>query len=309
MKKRLVRIMSSLLGIAALLGALWWALFGLKPYDISPEALQARYALPAEASPQVELQPVAGQPHSLALRLRSFDGSVAEGRLVYPSDPALAGRPFPLLIGLHAMGRAHQRWWDREFKGRETLEQTDRITALALARGYAVLAIDARRHGVRKDVTGPVSTLMRDLHLWGAREPYERMLIDTVRDHRLLLDWVVSQPQFDHGRIAVAGYSMGGQLALLLGGVDARVSAVAAIVPPHLDDKVAAVSPARLLRLSPGLAGKKVWLLTADDDEYASREQNQALFDALPGSDKKQLRFPGGHVLPAGYAEQLRDWF
>ncbi|MFN4116389.1 MAG: alpha/beta hydrolase family protein, partial [Inhella sp.] len=196
---------------------------------------------------------------------------------------------FPLLIGLQAMGRAHQRWWDREFKGRETLAQTDRISALALARGYAELAIDARRHGMRKDVTGPVSALMRD--------------------HRLLLDWVVSQPQFDHGRIAVAGYSMGGPLALLLGGVDARVSAVAAIVPPHLDDKGAAVSPARLLRLSPGLAGKKVWLLSADDDEYASREQNQALFDALPGSDKKPLRFPGGHVLPADYAEQRRDWF
>lgn len=41
--------MASLLGLAALLGALWWALFGLKPDDISPEALRARYALPAGA--------------------------------------------------------------------------------------------------------------------------------------------------------------------------------------------------------------------------------------------------------------------
>ena len=306
MKKRLLRIMSSLLGIAALLGALWWALFGLKPYDISPDALQARYALPGDAKPWVELQPIAGQPYSFALRLRSFDGSQAEGRLVYPSDPAKAERPFPLLIGLHAMGRAHQRWWAREFKGRETLEQTDRISALALARGYAVLAIDARRHGLRKDASGPASQLLRDLHLWGAREPYERMLIDTVRDHRLLLDWVVAQPQLDASRIAVAGYSMGGQLALLLGGVDARISQVAAIVPPHLDDKVAAVSPARLL---PGLAGKKVWLLSADDDDVASQAQNQALFDAIPSADKRHLRFRSGHVLPPGYAERLRDWF
>lgn len=310
MKKRLLCIMSSLLGLAALLGALWWALFGLKPYDISPEALQARYALPAGATPQVELSPITqpppGQPHSLALRLRSFDGSVAEGRLVYPSDPAQAERPFPLLIGLHALGRAHQRWWDREFKGRETLEQTDRITALALASGYAVLAIDARRHGLRKDANGPASQLLRDLHLWGAREPYERMLIDTVRDHRLLLDWVSTQPQLDRTRVRVAGYSMGGQLALLLGGIDPRISAVAAIVPPHLDDKVAAVSPARLL---PGLTGKKVWLLSADDDELASRAQNQALFDAIPTTDKQHRRFDSGHLLPAGYAEQLRDWF
>lgn len=304
--------MTSLLGIAALLGGLWWALFGLKPYEISEPALQARYALPAEARPEVLLSPwpeaSPQHPHSLALRLRSFDGSEAQGRIVFPSDPAKADRPFPLLIGLHAMGRAHQRWWDREFKGRETLEQTDRITAMALAQGYAVLAIDARRHGLRKDATGPVTQMMRDLHLWGAREPYERMLVDTVRDHRLLLDWVSSQPQrFDASRIAVAGYSMGGQLALLLAGIDPRISQVAAIVPPHLDDKVAAVSPRRLLA---GLAANtKVWLLSADEDEYASSAQNQALFDALPSSDKKHLRFASGHLLPAGYPEQLRDWF
>lgn len=35
------------------------------------------------------------------------------------------------------------------------------------------------------------------------------MIVDTVRDCRLLLDWVETQPQLDSRNIRVAGYSMG----------------------------------------------------------------------------------------------------
>lgn len=304
--KKAGRLMAGLLGAAALAGALWWAVFGLKPYAPSPAELQARYAIAPVAAPQVQLgavETLAGGHRAQTLRLRSFDGAEVVGRIVYPAE---ARGPAPLLLGLHAMGRAHQRMLQAEFNGRPTIEQTHRIAEMALARGYAVLALDAREHGERKNPGHTVKDIMRDLHWWGRREPYERMIVDTVRDYRVLLDWAAQQPGLDARRIRVAGYSMGGQMALLLGGLDPRIEAVAAIVPPHLDDKVAAVSPQRLLA---GLAGKRVWLLSADDDEHASAAQNQALFDALPAADKRHLRFPGGHVLPVGYAERLRDWF
>jgi len=306
MLKKAGKFMAGLLGVAAIAGALWWAVFGLKPYDPAPAEVQARYAHAPAPAPQVELGPVEaveGGHCAQALRLRSFDGSQAMGRIVYPAG---ATGPAPLLVGLHAMGRSHQRWWQASHKDRPTLEQTDRITAMALSHGYAVLALDAREHGERKNPEHTVKDIMQGLHWWGRREPYERMIVDTVKDYRLLLDWAVRQPGIDAGRIRAAGYSMGGQMALLLGGLDPRVQAVAAIVPPHLDDKVAMVSPRRLL---PGLAGKRVWLLSADDDEHASAAQNQALFDALPGPDKQHLRFAGGHVLPEGYTEKLRPWF
>jgi hypothetical protein len=58
-----------------------------------------------------------------------------------------------------------------------------------------------------------------------------------------------------------------------------------------------------------GLQGKRVWLLTGDDDEHASEKQNQALFDAIPSQDKKHLRFQSGHLLPNGYVDQLPAWF
>lgn len=297
--------MAGLLGLAAVAGALWWGLFGLKPYTITDEALRARYAYSAPAA-GIAVQQTAEPGHARALLFKTFDGSEVQGRIVYPSDPATAQRPFPLLIGLHGMGRGHVRWWQGEFKQRPTVEQTHRITALALQQGYAVLALDARNHGARKDPEYTLRDVMQDLHYWGKREPYEQMIIDTVRDYRLLLDWVQTQPQLDAGQIRVAGYSMGAQMALLIGGLDPRVKSVLAIVPPHLDNKVAVVAPRNLL---PGLAGKKIWLLSADDDEHSDPADNAALFEAIPSHDRQHLRFAGGHLLPAGYVDRLAPWF
>lgn len=226
---------------------------------------------------------------------------------MYPGDPAQATRPFPVLIGMHAMGRSHWRWAQADVKGRPTIEQTHRITQMALQQGYAVVAIDARGHGERRHLgqTHLAKRAMRDMHWFGRRQAYEQMIIDTVRDHRVLLDWLVAQTHLDAGRITAAGYSMGAQGALLLAGLDERVRAVAAMVPPHLGDNVAVVAPINLVA---GLQGKRVWLLTGDEDDHASAAQSQALFDAIPSQDKKHLRFASGHLLPTDYVESLSDW-
>lgn len=297
---RIFTVIGILTGLAAAVAAAVWHFVWLKPYDIGPTELQARYAHREAFTP--------GDGHSIDFRLRSFDGELLHGRIVHPGDPALAARPFPVLIGLHAMGRSHRRWWQDELNGRPTLEQTHRLTQLALRQGYAVVAIDARGHGDRRHLGQRTLAhrAMRDMHWFGRREAYERMIIDTVRDHRVLLDWLATQPHLDAGRITAAGYSMGAQGALLLAGLDDRVQAVAAMVPPHLGDNVAAVAP---LNLVAGLRGKRVWLLTGDDDDHASPRQNQALFDAIPSDDKRHLRFDSGHLLPADYVERLADWF
>lgn len=297
--KRAVLATAILMGLAGVAAAIWHFVW-LKPYSFTATELQARYVYREGFSP--------GDGHSVDFHLRSFDGTLFGGRIVYPSDPAQASRPFPVLIGLHAMGRSHMRWWQADLNGRPTKEQTHRITQMALQQGYAVVAIDARAHGHRRPLgqQHPAQRAMRDMHWFGQRQAYEQMIIDTVRDHRVLLDWLVAQPHLDATRITAAGYSMGAQGALLLAGLDERVQAVAAMVPPHLGDNVAAVAPINLVAR---LKGKRVWLLTANDDDHASPKQNQALFEAIPGPDKKHLRFDSGHVLPEDYVEKLPDWF
>lgn len=301
-RKHAIAFLAVLAAFAALAAAVWHFLW-LKPYSVTPEELQARYAYREAVTPGA-----ADTPHTVELRLRSFDGALFTGRIVYPADPAQATRPFPVLIGLHAMGRSHLRWWHAEVNGRPTIEQTHRITQMALQRGYAVVAIDARAHGQRRPLgqPHPAQRAMRDMHWFGQRQAYEQMIVDTVRDHRVLLDWLAAQPHLDARRITAAGYSMGAHVALLLAGLDDRVQAVAAIVPPHLGANVAVVSPAQVVA---GLQGKRVWLLTGDDDDHASPQQNQALFEAVPSPDKKHLPFASGHLLPEDYVESLADWF
>ena len=310
-------IMFTLLGSAGALGALWWALFALKPYDITPEQLAARYThttahttTTAAAVQLGALQRITvGDTAAWAsdFQMPSFDGAVVNGRIVYPADPAVLAAPRPVLLGLHAMGRAHVRWSQAEFKGKRTIENTHRLAELALQQGYVVIALDAREHGDRKNAEKPLTPreLLRNLHWWGEREPYERLIVDTVKDWRVLLDWVAQQPQFDRSHIRAAGYSMGAQMALLLAGTDGRVSAVAAMVPPGLGNTVAVVAP---LNVAPQLVNSRVWLLTADDDDHASVKENAALFTALPGAGKQHLRFAGGHLLPADYVQRLLPW-
>ena len=297
-------IMLSIGVVVAGIAALWYGIFGLKPYSLSAEELAARYAYPLEQQVQVKLTEL--NPQSFDFTYQSFDGAIVNGRIQYPQDRTTITSPVPVLIGAHAMGRSQIRWWQDSFKDRATFEQTDKITAMALAKGYAVVAIDARHHGLRKDPDISVVDIIDNLHWWGEREPYEQMLVDTVRDHRVLLDWLVQQPQLDNSKIKLAGYSMGAQISLLLAGVDSRIQSIAAIVPPYMNSTTAVVAP---LNVIAGLADNQVWLFTADNDEYASIKQNQQLFDALPNADKKLFRFDSGHLLPADYVTKLEPWF
>lgn len=298
-KKTMLSIGSVMAGIAAL----WYGVFGLKPYSLSAEKLTARYAYSLKQQVQLDLKELT--PQSFEFTYPSFDGVTVNGRISYPQDPKTIQNPLPVLIGAHAMGRSQIRWWQDSFKDRATFEQTDKITAMALAKGYAVVAIDARHHGLRKDPDLSLVDIIDNLHWWGEREPYETMLVDTVRDHRVLLDWLEQQPMLDKNKIKLAGYSMGAQISLLLAGVDSRIKSVAAIVPPHMNSTTAVVAP---LNVMAGLADNQVWLFTADDDEYASIKQNQQLFDALPNPDKKLFRFDSGHLLPADYVTKLEPW-
>lgn len=90
-----------LMGVAAAAAAAIWHFVWLKLYSITPSELQARYAYKEEVTP--------GEARSVHLRLQSFDGALLHGRIVYPGDPAQTSRPFPVLIGIHAIS-VSRRW-------------------------------------------------------------------------------------------------------------------------------------------------------------------------------------------------------
>lgn len=233
----------------------------------------------------------------------TFDGDQVKGQLSYP---AKTQDKYPVLIGIHAMGRSYQRWWTDAIGDSPTVTQVHQLTTMAHEKGYAVIAIDARHHGTRKVADKSLETIMQRLWEHDETTDYIDMISKTTIDHRVLVDWITQQPQFDAKNIHVAGYSMGGQISLLLAGVDKRVRNVLSIVPPNNDEELAVVSSKHVVS---ALKHHKVWLVTANKDKYATQEQNQHLFDKIATKDKKHIAINGGHVIPADYVKRVVNWF
>ncbi len=284
----------------ALLLVTWYICIALDREPISQAVLLEKYQY--QPDPELQLQLKANGPRSYLFSYTSFDGEIVNGQISYPAKTAAS---YPVVIGIHAMGRSYPRWWTDSLKGRPTVTQVNKITKLANKNGQVVIAIDARYHGSRKIRTRPLRSIMNDLHLFGDKSYYEEMIRYTVLDHRVLLDWVEAQQNLDINQLTVAGYSMGGQISLLLGAVDKRVNTIVSIVPPFIDDKTALVAPKNISSL---LTNQSILLITADDDENASQEENQTFFTSIPSSNKHHITFAGGHILPENYVDSLIGW-
>ena len=286
--------------IAAGLG-LWYTFIALKPVPVDQSEIVPIYDYPAIDLSSVSLTKV--ESNTYAISYRSFDGSLVNGQISYPESCA---QSCPVVVGISAMGRNYNRWWIDSWKDRPTVTNVNKIGSAALSNDSALVAIDARYHGSRKDPNKTLRSIMNDMNLFGDKSSYEAMIIDTAKDYRILLDWIEANDRLDNKNITVAGYSMGGQLSLLIGSLDPRVSKIISIVPPYLDDKVARVAPKNLI----SKIGREVdvLLLTSDDDENATVEQNRELYDAIPSGNKKHLVYEGSHILPSSYVDDLMQW-
>ncbi|WP_338517092.1 alpha/beta hydrolase [Alteromonas gracilis] len=232
----------------------------------------------------------------------SFDGQTVNGRLSYPK---VKQDRYPVLIAMHAMGRSFPRWWNANLKGSPTVTQAHKVQAMASHQGFSVIALDARHHGTRKVPDYSLLTILDKLEA-GDSKAYEAMIQDTVKDYKVILNWISEQSQFKDSPVYVVGYSMGAQMALLLAASDQRIDNVISIVPPHVEDSMPHISPhfnaARI-------TNAEVLLLTANQDEYATNAQFANLFEQLSTQSKRQVVFNSGHILPANYTEVLEHWF
>ena len=282
-------------------GFYWYEFVSLKESPMPQSEILDAYRYSPNDTPEMTITET--DTTSYEFTFRSFDGAEVFGKIAYPVG---GSGSYPVLIGVSAMGRSYVRWWVESFNNNPTVTQVNKIAALAISNGHAVVSIDARYHGKRKDPDRTLNSIMNDLHLFGDKTDYEAMIRDTVLDHRVLIDWIEQQDDLDSSRITVVGYSMGGQIGLLLGSLESRVSKVISIVPPFIDDKIALVAPKNLVSL---LGDRPVLLITATDDENASSMENDYLFDLLPGANKERIEFEGGHILPDDYVESLRNHF
>jgi pimeloyl-ACP methyl ester carboxylesterase len=139
---------------------------------------------------------------------------------------------------------------------------------------------------------------------WGSGGGYS--LHNLVDDARAAADWVLKQPCVNGDCLALVGSSIGGYTTLAAGAADSRFSALVSLCP-LIDPAAAPLSPQNAegfasmlngitagelqkqwatLRPITGmvaqLAGKRVFLVTGDQDELFPPEHYQPLLAALP---------------------------
>lgn len=291
------------------LAGVWWQFISLKPYKISKTEINNIYQKHANYTPEINFTEI--KPSQYKITFRSYDDEYVEGRLEIPNGGTLEqwftdtqAKEIDIFVGVSAMGRNYLRWWQDSFKGRSTVTQVNKIGEMALSSNHILVAIDARYHGTRKSKDLPLSKIMNNLHIWGNRKYYEQMVVDTVMDYRHLINAL--SKKFKKTNVTVAGYSMGAQVSIILGATDNKVKKVLSIVPPNVDNKVALVAPINFVG---ELNLDKIWLLTANADEYAGEKQNLILFEGIKSKNKQHITFDSDHILPENYTESLVEWF
>lgn len=196
------------------------------------------------------------------------------------------------------MGTDQNLWWSpNKINGQK-------ISDKLLESGYAVLTLDARRHGERVvDDLGPRDMIAKAR----SDQPrlYTDMIIGTVRDYRIALNWAKKELQLENTPVLVAGYSMGAQMSLLLASYESAIKQVMVMVPPYVSEPLSPVAP----RLHVSRINKaEVMILAAKQDPYSTQENYQLVFDKIASTNKSMKWFESGHLLPADYYHSALDF-
>ncbi|WP_108811844.1 alpha/beta fold hydrolase [Sphingorhabdus sp. Alg231-15] len=200
----------------------------------------------------------------------------------------------PLAILMHGMTGSSLMWLANDHGAYGDIVVRDLI-----ARGYRVVALDARAHGARKDDMKPLERLK--LARSGQTGPYLSMINGTVSDYKVLLAKV--RKQFGEPRhILAIGYSMGAQMAVLFAAEHEEITHIVTMVPPAAKSVpiVAPVNHAKKVKAN--------WLLiTASQDQFSNKADNEALM-AAAGGKLDRVEFDSKHRLPRAYTAAAIDW-
>ncbi len=244
----------------------------------------------------------------------SDEGGTAYGTFVRPNTKG----PFPLVLLLHGMGG------NRKF-------MMDNFAKTLLAKGFAVMALDAPHHGDRAsagDGTFFQSMGMkfamskdRDQGLGAfmitdadARKFASEAIEGGVRDIRRALNWItIPGHRVDPKQIGALGISMGSIMASILSGVDDRINADMLVIggdpiAPFIgkvssDQTMTAAAASCSLFL--GHSTAHVLMLNGYNDGVLPRADAMRLFESAPGATLVFFDTPGD--LASGMGHSISD--
>jgi fermentation-respiration switch protein FrsA (DUF1100 family) len=213
-------------------------------------------------------------------------GERVPGLLTFPRVDA----PVPGVLLLHGFSSHKERL-------------ADSIGRALGKRGVASLATDLPLHGTREG--GLESLSMRNPMALVAKWRL------AVREAHAAIHHLAEHPRIDPRRIAIAGYSLGAYLSVIVAADDKLVRAVALAAGGDLPAETPFAGLVRTIadprRAAKRLDGRPLFMINGRWDRTIRPEQARALFDAAE-EPKEQHWYDGGHWLPAPAVEQTADW-
>jgi dienelactone hydrolase len=236
----------------------------------TPESEPKLYAL--YLRPKAQLSPEVAAATATEFTVQAGDRSI-NARLLSPAPDKLAADPL-LLLTFAADRRTSL-----------SVEPYSRTAAYFLAQGHRALSFDLPMHGERVGGFGSQIEGMRNAFVAG-----DDVFAKFVEEGRAVIDECIRRGWAKPGRIAVAGTSRGGYMALRLLAGDDRIAAGAGYAPvtdwtklrefaADVDRKE--VQDLRLLNFVPKMTGRHVYLAIGGQDERVGTESCRQFFDEL----------------------------
>lgn len=185
------------------------------------------------------------------------------------------------------------------------LEACVKLKDSLLTLGYSVIIPDAKYHGERS-YQGNFASPLTFFSSQDVQKIYN-LYTSSVKDIRIIMDYIESKSSSTTQFFDVIGYSMGGQMAILLNSVDDRLNRVVVCVAP-LDFKTSVrfgmseESIKKFDYLSPknfaAVQKAPVFLLVGKADVWYTKEEAQDFFNKIATIDKSLKFYESGHYLP-----------
>lgn len=223
---------------------------------------------------------------------------------------------------LHGLGDTKEDW---VYPSEPYLDWSRNITSIKdslITIGYNLVIPDAKFHGERNyelDFKPPESlppVISRNIN---DSKLFETLMTSTVKDLRIIMDYIQKRNTKPDQSFSVIGYSMGGNFAILLSVFDERISCVVACVPPinlparglesfDWSEEVIQgqidITPMKYAKLQ----STPIILLMGKKDFFSTEEEVSDFFEKVPTKDKKLKYFDSGHILPNDYKIDAIKW-
>jgi dienelactone hydrolase len=191
-------------------------------------------------------------------RLDSTDlGGIWQVRLTYVSTPGVRVTAFQYRPGGGAPPRSAVILLHGGVPGGKASAGAVQLATVLARAGLGVLAIDMPYFGERRtDLLTTFTNTEKAERLYNQPALYLAFVMQLTKDVSRGYDWLVGEAGADSAHVALVGFSRGAQLALIAGGVERRLAAVAALYGGHFDaletGHLAAACPANYIgRISP----------------------------------------------------------